>query len=83
MSMGERTRLTPKTEPSFHAPTEKCPFYPGAVAAAHPSLGLVSTADAVFAAMRSHPAVVAQTESLWRIARDRSRCKRGPPVTLL
>jgi hypothetical protein len=27
----------------------------------------------------AHPAGVVQTESKWRIARDRSRQKRGPP----
>lgn len=32
-----------------------------------------------FAAVISHPAVQAQTESRWRVARERSRGKRGPP----
>jgi hypothetical protein len=66
----------------FRAPIERCPYLPGALKTAH--------ADAVslFAPINeagrpsSHPASVAQTESKWRIARDRSRQKRGPPSLL-
>ena len=39
-------------------------------------------ADGLFASLMTHPAGVAQTESKWRISRDRSRQKRGPPSLL-
>ena len=39
----------------------------------------VSHAGALYAAVVSHPASVTQSECKWRMARDRSRQKRGPP----
>ena len=77
-SMGERSTLA-SHDPQFRTPTEKCPYCPQALAAAHPNLYTPPTADENFASLMSHPAGIAQTESKWRIARDRSRQKRGPP----
>lgn len=87
MSMAERSQLSKNAasqepdagERRFHAPMECCPF--GATQA--PSLHIASSlptslpvaSDVFFA----HPAGVAQTESRRRMARDRSRQKRGPP----
>lgn len=61
------------------APPEKCPYCPSSVAtAAQSPLALAATVR-VFGTLDTLPAVVAQTESKWRIARERSRQKRGPP----
>jgi hypothetical protein len=65
------------------APVEKCPYAPRAFTVVHPQPYTIATADAVYASLVSHPAVLAQTESKWRIARDRARQKRGPPSTSL
>jgi hypothetical protein len=64
----------------FSTPAEHCPYYPSVLTATHTNLLVISTADAIFASLVSHPAGVAQTESMRRISRDRSRQKRGPPV---
>jgi len=78
-STGERSTLA-SPDPQFRAPAEKCPYYPQALAAAHPNLYTAPRADEVTASLASHPAGIAQTESKWRIARDRSRQQRGPPT---
>ena len=72
------------TKPTLRAPQEKCPYYPASVfVSPHMDLGLAPSV-ATYAGIVSHPAVHAQTESKWRVARDRSRHKRGPPsVSLL
>jgi hypothetical protein len=67
----------------FRAPLDKCPYCPDAVAASHSYLFAASPAQAIYAELTSHPAVFAQMESRWRISRDRSRQKRGPPSQLL
>lgn len=64
----------------FSTPAEKCPYYPSALVPAHSELLALPVADAVCASLVSHPAGVVQTESMWRISRDRSRQKRGPPA---
>ena len=64
----------------FSTPAEKCPYCPSALVPAHSELLAIPVADAVSASLVSHPAGVAQTESMWRISRDRSRQKRGPPT---
>jgi hypothetical protein len=66
----------------FRAPIERCPYFPGAIKTAHTNAA--SLFEPTYDAGRpsSHPASVAQTESKWRIARDRSRQKRGPPNLL-
>ncbi len=65
----------------FRAPAERCPFAPGNLPAPmHQDTSVLLAAGIHFAGLRSHPAVHAQTHSLWRISRDRSRQKRGPPT---
>jgi hypothetical protein len=67
----------------FRAPRETCPYYPASLLTPHhPDSGLAPAA-AAFAAIVSHPTVQAQTESWARIARERSRNKRGPPSFFL
>lgn len=68
----------------WRARGEKCPFCPAAVSAAHPDRWSVPpTAQAVFAALVSHPGGTPQTESRRRISQDRARGKRGPPAHIL
>jgi hypothetical protein len=64
----------------FGAPAEKCPYFPSASVAPHNELLTPPIRVAVFASLAVHPSGVAQTESMRRISRDRSRQKRGPPV---
>jgi hypothetical protein len=68
--------------PRIGAPQQPCPFCPLAPAsAAHPSLfAALAVSASAFAPALAHPAGLAQTESRQRIARDRSRSKRGPPA---
>lgn len=69
----------------WDAPVKPCPYCPGPVATAvfHSNVLAPPTAAAVYAEIVAYPAAVAQTESMRRIAHDRSRQKRGPPVSLL
>ncbi len=62
---------------------EKCPCPPAVVASVHSNTLASPVAERLFPAGVSHPSSVAQTESLRRVARDRSRQKRGPPARLL
>ncbi|WP_128911529.1 hypothetical protein [Granulicella sibirica] len=64
------------------APLQKCPYCPRAVSSVHQDVMSVDVSDGLFASLMTHPAGVAQTESKWRISRDRSRQKRGPPSLL-
>jgi hypothetical protein len=82
MSMGERNQFA-QHHPQFTSPMKKCPYYPGAVTAPHGTVFTLPIAEAVFAALVSHPSGLAQTESKYRISRDRSRQKRGPPTLFL
>lgn len=66
--------------PQLQAPVERCPFLPAAVVAMHGDTLALSAAQSIFAECVAHPAVVAQTECKLRIARSRSRQKRGPPA---
>ena len=78
ISSAERSQFVSK-QTELRSPQEKCPFCPAAIMASHhPQVGL-ATAETIFAGLVSHPAAPIQTESKWRIARDRSRGKRGPP----
>jgi hypothetical protein len=80
MAMAERTKLV-GDKPEFGAPPEKCPFAPShaITVPAHDLLGVLS-GSAIFAGLVSHPAVYPQTLAQWRINRDRSNQKRGPPT---
>ena len=80
MGMADRSHVA-SNKPEFRAPLKKCPFYPASLQASqHSDFGL-TVSSSVFGEVISHPAVYAQTESKWRIARERSRHKRGPPST--
>ena len=65
--------------PAFTAPPRKCPYAPARAVATHPPLSAAPVVRSSFLPLTAHPAGVVQTESKWRIARDRSRPKRGPP----
>ena len=78
-NMADRGNLT-QSRRQFAAPAEKCSYCPSALVATHSEPLALPVADAVFASLVSHPAGVAKTESMWRISRDRSRQKRGPPI---
>jgi hypothetical protein len=73
------THLQADNTPRFNAPVERCPYAPASIVVAHHSDPGLAPSDAIFAALVSHPAVHAQLHSKQRIARDRSRDKRGPP----
>jgi hypothetical protein len=82
MSPAERGQFAGK-RPEFRNPTEKCPYSTASMAVSqHTYIGFLP-AEAIFAGLVSHPTVAAQTESKWRIARDRTRSKRGPPSHFL
>ena len=83
MNLVERGQFA-SHDPQFRAPVDKCPYYPASVVSSHhPNPFTASTGSSIFAALVSHPAGTAQTESKWRISRDQSRQKRGPPVLFL
>jgi hypothetical protein len=69
--------------PQFRPQTDRCPFLPYIAVSVRPDWGVVPVRGMIFAGLVSHPAVIAQTQSKWRISRDRSRQKRGPPVLSL
>jgi hypothetical protein len=65
--------------PGLRAPAERCPYYPTQTTTTPSNFLAMTPAHAIFAELVSHPANHAQTQSRWRIARDRARQKRGPP----
>jgi hypothetical protein len=86
MNAGERDQVAaqPGPElaqqgPEFRPPVEKCPYSPASVTAAHRDIHAGSRAELGSAVWLSQASGEAQTESMWRIARDRARGKRGPP----
>jgi len=65
--------------PAFHA--GRCAAFPVDFTTTPPaSTATVKPAQAIFAAVVSHPATQPQTEALARLSFDRSSQKRGPPV---
>lgn len=79
--MGMNTSSTPYAQ--FSTPAKKCPFAPGSFVVPHIGSYAIHATSLAFAMPMSHPAGITQTESKWRIARDRSRQKRGPPAASL
>jgi hypothetical protein len=62
---------------------QRCPAYPAAVTPVqHHDLSF-QAASLIFAEIVSHPTLKFQTEARARVAFDRSRQKRGPPINLL
>ena len=79
-SMGQQaSEALPGQSASFQAPAARCPYCPRLAAVYHPLPLAGPPAQSIFAALVSHPAGFAQTQSRLRISRDRSRQKRGPP----
>lgn len=74
---------TSNAVPRFRSPLEKCPYFPGLAIVSDRSIFALPANDAIYAGLVSHPAVVAQTQCKWHVARDRARQKRGPPSFLL
>jgi hypothetical protein len=72
-------RDQPSSNAHIHAPVEKCPYCPVAVATIHGATHFPPAARSIFAALVNHPAHTAQVESKLRITESRSRQKRGPP----
>ncbi|MGI4755517.1 MAG: hypothetical protein ACRYGF_01560 [Janthinobacterium lividum] len=82
MAGADAHQATGDVHASFRARPEMCPCAPGAV------LGHVDASSVPPRDMRAQPgssyaAAAVQTECRWRIARDRSRQKRGPPGFIL
>jgi hypothetical protein len=68
---GDQVRLS--------APPEKCPYVPGRVLQGSQQVVFDTSSQRAFGGLVGHSAVFAQMESMWRISRDRSKQKRGPP----
>jgi hypothetical protein len=81
VSAGERASIKQDAALEFRGPSEKCPCCPVAIAIVHGNGFALPTAQAVYAGLTAHPAIVAQTESKLRISLGRVRQKRGPPVS--
>ena len=89
MRMGERDQMIRMATSAsadtrhWHAPHACCPYCPAAAPSLHFEQ-FARFADQVrFSFAYLHPQGVVQTESRWRVARERSRGKRGPPPSIL
>jgi hypothetical protein len=89
MAMGERAQMAAAQEAQssselrWRIKAQSCPYCPSTPVSAHPDpFSTPAQIRLIAVAFGSQPAVIAQTESRWRIARDRSRQKRGPPHAL-
>jgi hypothetical protein len=82
-SMGRLTGSQQSDTPAFAQLTEKCPYAPSASVNSHNDPRHPGLSALIHAEIVSHPAVHAQTVARRRIAFDRSRQKRGPPIFLL
>ena len=79
MSVPGRAQLAASTR-QWSTPPQHCPFRTLALAPSQSSPFTPATpADGLFSAVLTHPSGIAQTQSRRRIARERSRHKRGPP----
>jgi hypothetical protein len=78
MSMAESTAAN-QTRTLVGAPPEKCPYCPSSMATTGHAPLAFAAASTVLGTTDTLTVVLAQTESKWRISRDRSRQKRGPP----
>ena len=66
-------------EHRFSAPLDHCPYSPSTAATGAHSTLFLPAPDVVGISSLARPNGIAQTESKLRIARSRSRQKRGPP----
>jgi len=85
MSQSERAALQAMglAAPELSAPVQRCPYQQPAVRSLHDVRYAVPVSEAVYAAVVSHTTGMAQTQSKWRVSRERARQKRGPPASLL
>ena len=88
MSVGERAQMSANESAAgtstWHAPRERCPFCPStAPAFSHIDSLTRAASEVIFLPAFGKPTGLPQTESRRRIARDRSRQKRGPPAVSL
>jgi hypothetical protein len=81
--MGMAIQSTSSQTPSVRSSVDHCPYFPGVTTAIQTGWTVLPVQASIYAGLVSHPAVVAQTQSMWRISRDRSRQKRGPPSIFL
>jgi hypothetical protein len=86
---GKHQCLMQTSAPTFSSATavfntrERCPSFPKAITSAQNQQNALAAGARFYADLVSHPACTLQTEARYRIASDRSRHKRGPPVSLL
>jgi hypothetical protein len=78
-----RTPPPPGAGVNLSAIPQCCPAYPAIVAPARHGHLSFQTESLIFAEIVSHPAIKPQTQARARVALDRSRQKRGPPLDLL
>ena len=64
----------------FTAKSQPCPYDPKAMPSAQHNPASLIPSAMIVAQILSHPASPTQTLAKFRISRDRSRQKRGPPV---
>ena len=63
--------------------SEKCPYFPKALIAAHAQQWLTQRPQSRFVTTVANPSALPQTEARYRIAFSRSRQKRGPPFRIV
>ncbi|HKO20271.1 MAG TPA: hypothetical protein VJU82_15450 [Acidobacteriaceae bacterium] len=85
MSESERAalRATGNAVPEFRAPTPRCPYQRSPVRSMQQVRLAVPVGQVSYAALVSRPNGLPQTQSKWRVSRERARQKRGPPADLL
>ena len=85
MGEAERTALQALglASPEFRAPAPTCPYQHSSVRSVQQVRLAIPAAQVLYAALVSHPTGLAQTHSKWRVSRERSRQKRGPPGMIL
>jgi len=71
-----------KPAAGFAAIGEKCSVFPHANAVSPLTTYNVSTGQAIFAGLVSHPVDCAQTAAGYRVSHARAKQKRGPPSFL-
>jgi hypothetical protein len=81
MGMGmDASATSSQTTPHVATLQEKCPYSPAVLSVHTSNPYTLQPAQAIYAGLMAHPAVIAQTESKLRISLIRSRQKRGPPA---
>jgi hypothetical protein len=66
--------------PAVSEKPQQCPYFPKSLPATQHAPLFLAPSAVFFSQTISHPTGTAQTRARLRIARDRSRQKRGPPV---